>query len=314
MPEFKERRAMGFVSSITPPAVDTEPAFWFVFQQDGLLVENVQSETVVPRSRDPSELGFEPVRSVYLGRLNGSHCYAAEVSPTATWNEPVSFVDLRRLHGLMAPDFLQAAVTGTQVLSWDRTFQYCGRCGTPTQDKADERAKICPACGLINFPRLSPAIIAAVIRDDQILLANGDGFPSGFFSVLAGFVEPGETLEACVVREVKEEVGIDVHNIRYFGSQPWPFPDSLMVAFTAEYSGGEIRVDGSEVKAADWFSANNLPSRPDARIDISGQLIEWFEHGRGRRDSDQGPGGSPFCSEPLSGQHGLPRPEKPRKK
>lgn len=273
---------MSFVSSFTPPAGRTEPAFWFVFQQTGLLVEVVQGETVVPRSRDLSELGFEPVRSLYLGRLNGSHCYAAELSPTTTWNESVSLVDLRRLHGLMAPDFLQAAVTGIQVLGWDQTFQYCGRCGTPTEDKADERAKVCPACGLVNFPRLSPAIMAAVIRGDRILLANGDGFPSGFFSVLAGFVEPGETLEESVAREVKEEVGIDIQNIRYFGSQPWPFPNSLMIAFTAEYRRGEIRIDGSEIKEAEWFSAENLPSRPDARISISGQLIEWFEHGQGQ--------------------------------
>jgi len=294
---------MGFVSSFSPPADKTEPAFWFVFQQNDLLVETVQNETVVPMSRDLSELGFEAVRSVYLGRLNSFHCYAAELSPTATWNEPVSRVDLRRLHGLMAPDFLQAAVTGVQVLGWDQTFQYCGRCGMPTEDKADERAKVCPACGLVNFPRLSPAIMAAVIRRDRILLANGHGFPSGLFSVLAGFVEPGETLEACVAREVKEEVGIDVRNIRYFGSQPWPFPDSLMIAFTAEYDGGEIRVDGSEIKVADWFSAKNLPSRPNARISISGQLIEWFEHGRGQGESGQGPGAGPACQEPRIGQH-----------
>jgi NAD+ diphosphatase len=273
---------MSFVPSSTPPADRTEPAYWFVFRQYDLLVETVQSETVVPRSGNLAELGFEPVRPVYLGRLNDCHCYAAELPPSATWNEPVSLVDLRRLHGLMAPEFLQAAVTGIQLLSWDQTFRYCGRCGTPTEDKEDERAKVCPACGLVNFPRLSPAIMAAVIRGDRILLANGHGFPSGFFSVLAGFVEPGETLEECVVREVKEEVGIDVHNIRYFGSQPWPFPNSLMIAFTAEYRRGEIRVDGSEITAADWFSADQLPSRPDARISISGQLIEWFERGRGQ--------------------------------
>ena len=145
----------------------------------------------------------------------------------------------------------------------------------PTADKQDERAKICQQCGLVNYPRVSPAIIVAVIKDDQILLARSGRFPGGFFSVLAGFVEPGESLEACVKREVFEETGIAVQNIRYFGSQPWPFPDSLMVGFTAEYAGGDIQIDGREIVAADWYSRDNLPNIPPG-ISIARQLIDWF--------------------------------------
>ncbi len=269
---------MGFISSVIPKTDITEPAYWFVFQHNNLLVEVVGDETVVPKVQGTEELGIEPIRSQYVGRLNGSHCYAAELSATAPWPESASLVDLRKLHSIMDPDFLKAAVTAIQVIHWDQTFQYCGRCGTPTEGKEGERAKICPACGLMNFPRLSPAIMAAVVKGDQLLLANGRGFPSSFFSVLAGFVEPGETLEECVAREVKEEVGIAVQNIRYFGSQPWPFPNSLMIAFTAEYHRGEIHVDGEEINTADWFSADSLPFRPDAKISISGQLIDWFEN------------------------------------
>ncbi|MFH1481427.1 MAG: NAD(+) diphosphatase, partial [Pseudomonadota bacterium] len=125
------------------------------------------------------------------------------------------------------------------------------------------------------YPRLSPAIIVAVLKNDQILLAHSQRFPGQFYSVLAGFVEPGETLEECVQREVHEEVGITVKNIRYFGSQPWPFPDSLMIAFTAEYAGGEIRIDKSELTDAGWFSADHLPAVP-SRISIARQLIDWF--------------------------------------
>ena len=119
--------------------------------------------------------------------------------------------------------------------------------------------------------------MAAVIKDDQILLANGRGFPPDFFSVLAGFVEPGETLEECLAREVREEVGLEVKNMHYFNSQSWPFPNSLMIAFSAEYQSGEIKVDGEEIREAGWFRANQLPFRPDSRISIAGRLIDWFE-------------------------------------
>ncbi|MFH2132032.1 MAG: NAD(+) diphosphatase [bacterium] len=269
---------MSFISLIEPPADRVDPAYWFAFQKNNLLVQVVDGKTIVPYVMSMEEIGFKPVRTQYLGLLDGRHCYSAELPLNAPWPESASFADLRRLHGIMDADFLKAAVNGVQVVNWDQTFQFCGRCGTPTENKTDERAKICPACGLVNFPRLSPAIMAAVIKDNQILLANGRGFPDHFFSVLAGFAEPGETLEECLAREVKEEVGLEVKNIHYFGSQPWPFPHSLMIAFSAEYLSGEICVDGEEIMKADWFAADSLPFRPDSRISISGQLIDWFEN------------------------------------
>ncbi|MCK4988071.1 MAG: NAD(+) diphosphatase, partial [Desulfobacterales bacterium] len=162
-----------------------------------------------------------------------------------------------------------------QLVDWGRTHQYCGVCGRPTEDKTDERAKICPQCGLVNYPRLSPAIIVAVLKNNQILLARNKRFKLPFYSVLAGFVEPGETLEQCVQREIREEVGLTVKNIRYFGSQPWPFPNSLMIAFIADYADGEITVDGSEIIDAAWFSKDKLPQIPPS-ISIARQLIDWF--------------------------------------
>jgi NAD+ diphosphatase len=268
---------MSFISMIHPPTDRVEPAYWFGFQNYNLLVQNIDGKTVVPLTIEVEEIGFKPVRTQYLGQLNGSDCYSAELPLNAPWPESANFIDLRSLHGVLDADFLKAAVNAIQILNWDQTFQYCGRCGTPTEDKTGERAKSCPECGLMNFPRLSPAIMAAIIKDGQILLANGRGFPANFFSVLAGFAEPGETLEECLAREVREEVGLEVKNIRYFGSQPWPFPHSLMIAFTAEYLSGEIKVDGEEIKSAAWFSADELPFRPDSKISISGQLIDWFE-------------------------------------
>ena len=135
---------------------------------------------------------------------------------------------------------------------------------------------------IVSFPRISPAIIVLVERDGKALLARSPRFKEGLFSTLAGFVEPGETLEDAVRREVKEEAGIDVKNIRYFGSQPWPFPDSLMVGFTAEYAGGEIKIDDNEILDARWFSAEDMPEIP-GKISIARALIDYFLEKAGKK-------------------------------
>jgi NAD+ diphosphatase len=138
-----------------------------------------------------------------------------------------------------------------------------------------ELSKICPACKFISFPRLSPAVIMSVVRGKEILLARSPRFPAGMYSTLAGFVEPGETLEETVAREVQEEVNVEVCNIRYIDSQPWPFPHSLMIGFSAQYAGGDIRVDNNEIEDAQWFSRDNLPLLP-TRMSIARHLIELF--------------------------------------
>jgi NAD+ diphosphatase len=164
-------------------------------------------------------------------------------------------------------------------MEWDRTHQFCGRCGAPMERVPNERAKKCTVCGLANYPRLSPAIIIAVTRmiegEKRILLARNHRYPAGRYSVLAGFVEPGESLEECAAREVMEEVGIEIANIHYFGSQPWPFPNSLMLGFTADYRGGDFHLEDAEIAEAGWFSANNLPNLPQ-KPSIARQLIDAF--------------------------------------
>ena len=182
---------------------------------------------------------------------------------------------MRALFGLIEEDLIWIAGLANQLVDWSRTHQYCGVCGHLTEDKTDERAKICPQCSGVNYPRLSPAVIVAVLKDNQILLARNKRFKLPFYSVLAGFVEPGETLEECVQREISEEVGIMVKNIRYFGSQPWPFPNSLMIAFVADYADGDITIDGSEIIEAAWFSTDQLSKIPP-KISIARQLIDWF--------------------------------------
>jgi len=194
--------------------------------------------------------------------------------------EPYTWMNLRSLFNTLDEDLFWIAGRANHLLDWDQSHRFCGRCGHPTKDRTNERAKSCPRCGLINYPRLSPAIIVAVINNGRILLARNKRFRGPFYSVLAGFVEPGETLEQCVRREVYEEVGLTVANIRYFGSQPWPFPNSLMVGFIADYAGGAIVVDDTELMEADWFSAQALPAVPP-KVSIARQLIDWFTRTHG---------------------------------
>jgi NAD+ diphosphatase len=184
-------------------------------------------------------------------------------------------MDLRGLLGAIGEELFWIAGRANHLMDWERSHRFCGQCGHPTENKSDERAKRCPACGRVNYPRVSPAVIVAVINGDRILLARNKRFRGPFYSVLAGFVEPGETLEQCVEREIHEEVGLSVKNIRYFGSQPWPFPNSLMVGFIADYAGGSIIVDNSELMEAGWFSADSLPNLP-SKISIARRLIDWF--------------------------------------
>ena len=171
-----------------------------------------------------------------------------------------------------ADPLMPLAGRAAQVLEWDRTHRHCGVCGTPTQLHERDRARTCPACGHVAYPRLSPAMMALVWRGNEVLLARAPGFTSGMYSALAGFVEAGESIEECVHREVAEEVGVTVRHLRYYGSQSWPFPHSLMVAFTAEWVSGEIVPQADEIEEAGWFSIDDLPGIPP-RFSIAGHLI-----------------------------------------
>jgi NAD+ diphosphatase len=168
-----------------------------------------------------------------------------------------------------------------QLIDWARTHRFCGRCGTATEPQANERAMKCPSCGLLSFPRLAPAMITLITRgepgpDQEILLARGAQFRGPMYSCLAGFVEPGESLEGAVAREVREEVGLEIRNVQYRGSQPWPFPHSLMVGFRAEYAGGDIVCDDDEIVDANWYTRDNLPMIPPP-ISIARRLIDaWL--------------------------------------
>jgi len=205
------------------------------------------------------------------GEWLGKPCYTADVDtlPFAS----LSPVPLRRLHGLAGPEAYVLAGRAVQLLNWQATHRFCGKCGGKTLRKEDQFAMECPACHLLFYPRISPAVMILVLRGDELLLARSPHFTPGVFSALAGFVEPGETLEQCARREVREEVGIEIVNIRYFRSQPWPFPNSLMVAFIADYAGGELAPDGVEIEEAHWFPRSALPTLPEP-MTLSRQLID----------------------------------------
>jgi len=266
---------MPFKPSFNPPPTVTDSALWFLFQDQNLLIKTETEKYSIPQTSDLKALNLAPLQEQYFGSLDDRPCYAAEISNAEPTSDTFIFKEIRSLFGRLEEELMLIAGLANQLVLWNQNHLYCGRCGSLTENKTDERAKCCSKCGLLSYPRLSPAIIVAVLKDHQILLARSQQMPAKFYSVLAGFVEPGETLEDCVQREVREEVGITVKNIRYFGSQPWPFPDSLMLAFTAEYAGGEIDIDNAEILDAGWFSADSLPGVPP-KISIARHLIDWF--------------------------------------
>jgi NAD+ diphosphatase len=258
---------MHFIPAHQRPSDASAAAWHFVF---------VGKELAVPEDPGP-QLTLKPMPTSahivtaghYLGSLDGQYCWALEVpeAPPGCRTMP-----LRAAMMQLPPELAALAGRAAQVLEWDRTHRYCGVCGAPMELQSSERSRRCPACGHTAYPRISPAMMALVWRPGELLLARAPHFIPGMYSALAGFVEPGETLEECVAREVAEEVGVQVRNLRYFGSQSWPFPHSLMVAFTAEWAGGEIVPQPEEIEHAAWYPWDALPDIPP-RFSIAGFLI-----------------------------------------
>ncbi len=262
---------------------DGREALWFAFRGGSLLVrgEGGADGVEVPRVAGPEELGLETVFVRDVGELDGTRCYAVDVGPEAEAPEGMAFRDLRRLAPAVGEGFFRVAGRAVQVVEWNRTHRFCGRCGAETVPVPSELAKRCPRCGMVFFPRLSPAAIVLVRRGEEVLLARSPGFPKGMYSVLAGFVEAGESIEETIGREVREEVGVEVGNVRYFGSQPWPFPNSLMIGFTADFAGGELRAEPAEIEDAGWFGVDDLPPVPP-RVSIARAMIDAFVSDLGR--------------------------------
>ena len=211
--------------------------------------------------------------ALYLGELDGMPCFARRVDgdrPAGT--EPMP---LRQLFGVLTDEQFGIAGRALGLTAWDHDHRFCGRCGRPTVRSETERVRTCTACAHTAYPRLSPAVIVLVEKDGRCLLARNARTRMPFFSTLAGFVEVGETLEECVAREIEEEAGIALADIRYFGSQPWPFTGSLMIGFTARWAGGELRPEPTEILEADWFAPDAIPIVPP-KLSIARELIDDF--------------------------------------
>lgn len=261
-----------------PEPLGAGAAVWFAYRGDDLLVRDPGGDAPValPVLPDLGALGLAPVRVQPLGALDGRSCYAAELPPDAPAPEGHAYLSLRRLWGRLDPDLYEAAGTAYQIQYWDRMHQHCSSCGGPVEARPDERAKRCPRCELDFFPRVTPATIVLVEDGPRILMTRQSRFPPGMYGLVAGFVDAGESLEACVAREVREETALEIADITYFGSQPWPFPHQVMVGFTARYAGGEIRVDTRELEEARWFHRDALPMLPPP-ISIARKLVDaWL--------------------------------------
>jgi NAD+ diphosphatase len=273
---------MPFAPGHRSPADLRDPR-WYVCHRDGLVLPAASgNEPGTPplAQRDLDALGLDAARAHYLGQLDGQDLFSITLEGTPVY--PYEVRPLRSLFGQVSDEALGLAGRAVQIEAWADTHRFCGRCATPTVASASERSMRCPACELTAYPRVAPAIIVLVRRGDEALLARSGRFPRPFFSTLAGFVEAGESLEETLAREVREEVGVEVTNIRYFGSQPWPFPHSLMVGFTADYAGGEIVVDGEEIAEARWFQVTDLPMVPP-RTSIARRLIDAWVTEIGQR-------------------------------
>lgn len=260
-----------FEPGVVMPASIADGAVCFVWRDDRILARATEPPTL-PTLADVVRLPIDGVRH-YLGRYHDADCIAIHVAGDAPDVEGWQWRGLRSLFGELPEELLALAGRSFQIAEWERSHRYCGRCGAPMRDKAGERAKECPACGHVAYPRISPAMMVLVTRGYDLLLARAKRFPGAMYSALAGFVEAGESIEDCIHREVREEVGVEVRDLAYFTSQVWPFPHSLMIAYTAEYAGGDMRPGDAEIADAKWFSIDALPQLPSP-VSISRKLID----------------------------------------
>lgn len=256
-----------------------ESSLWFILNKEEILLSINTNLISIPTFSEIQSLNPSLNQQHYLGIHCGLSCFAASIQNPETTSLPLKleFHSVRKSYNMLQNDqsLYLIIAKAKQLLYWDMRTQFCGCCGAKTKASETESAKICSTCKSLFFPPISPAILVLIWRNDEILLGRSSDFLPGIYSTLAGFVEPGETIEQAVVREVREEVGFNIKNLQYYSSQPWPFPSSLMIAFIAEYDGGELQIAHSELEDARWFSIKQLPQLPN-QMSLSRQLIDTF--------------------------------------
>jgi len=265
----------GFEPGVSPPDEISETCWWLLFCGSRLLVTPLETGGFQPLQSD--ECPPLPLVSpaIYLGRLNGQDCFCATVARDSMLAGKLCMLGLHEADEHLSPSWVTLGGRSIQLLSWERNHRFCGVCGNELFRSRHQFFKECPQCHHKVYPRISPVVMVLIHRHQQLLLARAARFPAGRFSILAGFVEAGETLEQCVHREVMEEVGLKVEDLRYADSQPWPFPHSLMIGFFARYRSGDIHPDGHEIVEAHWFNKNHLPELPPS-ISLARWMIERF--------------------------------------
>lgn len=214
----------------------------------------------------------------FVAEYQGRPVYCSRSPEWQDWLEhnALSQASFRSLLSSIDADCFELIASASQLLTWEQDHQYCCRCGTRVHIHAHENAMCCHACGYRQYPRINPCVIVLITQGDQVLLARNANFKANYFSCIAGFIEPGERVEQALHREVKEEIGVEIKNLRYISSQSWPFPHSLMLGFICDYAGGDIQVDGHEIVEARWGRLEDFPERP-GHYAISGQLMQHFQ-------------------------------------
>ena len=244
-----------------------------VFFEEKILVH---SENYLWLSSELISLSGLASSIIYIDTLHCKRYYLMRVSENPLDKIKGELKSLRSL--LFSNDELAFSIAGkaAQLEDWYKSHRFCGACGAPTKDHANQRAVCCTSCSNHYFPRINPCAIMLVVDGDRILLARSSRFKSNFYSCLAGFIEVGETAEQTVAREVREEVGIEIENVRYLKSQSWPFPSQLMLAFIVDYKSGEIVIEPEEIAEANWYHVNALQTVPSAAVSVAGELIQHY--------------------------------------
>jgi NAD+ diphosphatase len=249
---------------------------WLIVQDQGLVVIADEHGFQLPTGEPPPAFDGKLSAPIWLGTLRGTPCWVAGLARDAPPPPGLHRETLVPMQGTRLPDdLLSLGGMAMQALHWDGTSGHCPRCGEPTERIAGEWGKRCPRCRYEHFPHLHPAVIVLVRDGERCLLTRKAGWLPGRYGLVAGFVDNGESLEGAAHREVREEVGVEVTDLRYVGSQNWPFPSQLMIGFVARYAGGELRIDREELEDARWFPCGSLPSRP-SRHSIAGFILDHY--------------------------------------
>ena len=247
-----------------------------IILKDQEFLTSKNSDFLIFEEEDLKWSEMNIVNRQFLGFLNNKPCYLSELTSESKIDDGTMLTPLRNLLGRIPDSLFTVCSRSIQLSEWYRNNQFCGACGSKMQRHNTERAMYCECNNLLIYPKISPCIIVLVTKGEELLLAHNKNFPGAFYSTLAGFIEAGESAESAIHREIYEEVKIKVQNIKYYGSQSWPFPSQLMLGYHAEYLEGDITPDGEEIDSADWFNYRKLPQVPTGNISISGQLIESY--------------------------------------